>query len=429
MTSPRPAGARTDPDARLLRRATLQIAAWTSTAVAALILVMAAAVLIVDEHQQHQQADRVSQDAWADADDVSDPPARTWLVVRAPSGRRQVTPGAPAGVAGIDPADLRDGIVRTVRQGRELVIYTGDRPVGRVSAVYDLSPRELEERRLQISLGIAALIGILGAGAVGALIGRRAVRPLGQALALQRRFVADASHELRTPLSVLLLRAQLLQRHLRHSLDTERAQSLDQLVHDAKIMGDVVNDLLLSAELHHRPRTGQRVDLTSLATDVARSMQPLAAEQDVELTVRGPDPGSAPAVINGTAVALRRAVAALVDNAVAHTPPEGRVQLRVMTAATTVAVTVTDDGEGLDATDTRRLVERFSRGTARGDGRRFGLGLSLVDEVARAHAGTLTVDSAPGAGAAFTLTFPADPGTGHGDAPGPATGGPSTHRL
>jgi signal transduction histidine kinase len=399
--------ATTDPDVRLLGRAALQVAVWTLAAVSALVLTMAGAVLVVDERQQHQQADQVARTAWAGTDDIGDPPAQTWLIVVTASGRRRSTPGAPAAVVGLDPNALKDGIVRTVRDDRELVIYTGDRDIGRVSAAYDMSSRELEERRLQISLAIAALLGVVGAGAVGALIGRRAVRPLGQALVLQRRFVADASHELRTPLSVLLLRTQLLRRHLDPSLPPERLQEMDRLVHDTKALGDVVNDLLLSLELQHRPQDGQGVDLGALSKDVVDSMQPLAAQHSVDLSVRHPlGPGTGSAMVNGAAAALRRAIASLIDNAIAHTPPGGRVQVTVTAATTQVRIIVTDDGEGLDPADTQRLVERFSRGTPTGDGRRFGLGLSLVDEVARAHAGTLTVDGEPGVGAQFTLTFP-----------------------
>jgi two-component system, OmpR family, sensor kinase len=395
------------PDARLLRRASRRVAAQTAAAVAVVVLTMAAAVLLIDEHQQQAHADQVTRTTWANADDVGDPGAGTWLVVQPHAGVRQVTPGAPSVVAGLDPRTLHDGASRVVRDGQELAVWTGDRRIGRVSAVFDLSPRELEEQRLLVSLGAAALLGVAGAAAVGALIGRRAVRPLGEALGLQRRFVADASHELRTPLTVLLTRAQLLRRRTNGTLSPEDANDLDRLVQDAKVLGDVVNDLLLSTELQHREQGGTPVDLVAVATDVTHSLQPLAQARSVELSVSSPaSTGPGPATVTGAPAALRRAITSLVDNAIAHTPPAGHVRVAVRSREDDITVAVVDDGEGLDPGQAHRLVERFARGTASQSGRRFGLGLALVDEVARAHGGSLSVDGAPGAGASFTLRLP-----------------------
>ena len=80
----------------------------------------------------------------------------------------------------------------------------------RFVAIYDQSRHVAEEHRLIVAVTIAGLLGILLAALIGWVVARRAARPLGAALALQRRFVADASHELRTPLAVVHTRAQLL---------------------------------------------------------------------------------------------------------------------------------------------------------------------------------------------------------------------------
>ena len=97
------------------------------------------------------------------------------------------------------------------RHYRALVV---DRPEGRVVALTDLAPYRAGLTRLLSALALAELAGVLASIAVVVLFTRRSVQPLAQALALQRRFVADASHELRAPLTVLHTRAQMLRRRI-----------------------------------------------------------------------------------------------------------------------------------------------------------------------------------------------------------------------
>ena len=111
--------------------------------------------------------------------------------------------------------------------------------------------------------------------------------------------------------------------------------------------------------------------------------------------------------ISGAESALRRVVTALVDNAIGHTPPGGRVVVALEAPSPdTVRLSVRDSGVGFDQAEGRSLFERFSRGTA-GRGQRFGIGLSLVREVVEAHGGTVSAEGRPGAGAVFTVDLPA----------------------
>jgi signal transduction histidine kinase len=387
-------------DRRLLRRASITVAVQSALAVAVVVGVMAGGVLLVDGHARAVRVERATRGVWATADDVNDPPSGTWLVSVSASGDRRATAGAPGWLAGLDPAALPDGRGRVDLGEHQVVTWTGTRPSGRrLTAAVDVHPLAEQAERLRTSMIIAALLGVLGAAAAGGLIGRWAVRPLGQALALQRRFVADASHELRTPLTVLTMRAQVLRRHLP---DGDVAAEADQLVRDARTMGDVVNDLLLSAELRHEPQRGELVDLKDLAQEVVESLRPLAEERGVEITHVGGSSGH----VRGAPSALRRALSSLADNAIAHTHRGGHVRVEVSTQCDLARLVVVDDGEGLDPAEARAMVQRFTRGTTRDSGRRFGLGLALVEEVATAHGGRLEIDGSPGAGASFALVLP-----------------------
>lgn len=390
----------TDQDRRLLRRTTVALAVQSAVAVAVVVGVMVGGLLLVDRHERTVRIAEATRGVWSTADDVNDPPPGTWLVEVSASGERRSTRDAPSWLADVDPAVLPDGQARLHVADQELVAWTGvRRPGQRLTAVYDVRSLEEQTERVRAAMLAAAALGVLGAALVGGLLARRAVRPLAEALALQRRFVADASHELRTPLTVLTTRAQLLRRHV----DARGvADEADQLVRDAQAMGEVVNDLLLSAELRHVPQRGEPVDLQALADEVVASLLPLAQERGVAFVRTG----SAEATVRGARSALRRAVSSLADNAIAHTPAGGHVSIDVGTDGAEVSVAVVDDGEGLDPSAARAMVRRFARGTTRDEGRRFGLGLALVEEVARAHGGRLEIDGSPGAGASFTLVVP-----------------------
>ena len=118
-------------------------------------------------------------------------------------------------------------------------------------------------------------------------------------------------------------------------------------------------------------------------------------------------------VVTGVRSSLRRALAALADNALAHVSAGGTVTVAARRDGAYVCLIVTDDGEGLDPADAARLLERFARGEPRRSqpGRRFGLGLALVSDVVHAHRGRLHIDGRPGTGATFTIALPASSGT------------------
>lgn len=104
------------------------------------------------------------------------------------------------------------------------------------------------------------------------------------------------------------------------------------------------------------------------------------------------------------AEAVRRALLNLVDNAISHGREGERVQVSADSDGSEVRLCVADDGPGIAGTERRRIFGRFERGSTEAPG--TGLGLFLVEEVARAHGGRVDLETAEGQGSTFTLVLP-----------------------
>ena len=398
----------TDGDFGVVRRAGRVAAAQASLALAAVLLVVGAVVYIVDVRVQDQQITAALSAVAQTADDVTDPPPGMILVLRDTTGKVAVSAdGVPTAKLLARPVGFSDAWVRGVPY-RAVVV---DRPEGRVVALLDLEPYRTGRTRLLVSLGVAELVGILASIGVVTLLTRRSIRPLVTAIALQRRFVADASHELRAPLTVLHTRIQLLARRLDDGDLTRARAQVDALASDTRLLGEVIEDLLASASMtsEHAPRA--RVDLAAVVEAVSDSMTQHCETAGVRLIVEVGELSSPDdVVVLGSSTALRRALTALVDNALAHEHPGGTIVVALRRQADHVVVDVRDDGVGIDPSAAGSLFDRFSHGhahTAAGDHRRrHGIGLALVREIAQAHGGHIGFSQTPGGGATFTLTIP-----------------------
>lgn len=391
---------RPDGDQVLVRRAALRIGAQVTALVAATLLVVLAVATLLVLREQGRETDHQLRATAATADDVSDPPAGYWIALT-DNGTRHLSPGTPQQLAD-RLAHLTTGLREFDLAGTEYRVLTAGRPGGElVQVAVDLAPQHAEHDRLLRVMAGAAGASLLAAAALGVLLGRRAVRPLADALSLQRAFVADASHELRTPLTVLSTRVQVLAAELRRSeLAAQTAEDLAGVVSDVQRLGDVLEDLLVAADPQAEDLHA-KVDLSALVTDLTRSTTAHAAAREVVLTATTPGP----VVVPGAAAALRRAVLALVDNAVDHTPPGGRVELTVRRTGRSAVVSVHDTGPGLDPEAAATVVRRFHSGGQRAGRAHYGLGLALTHDVAARHGGQLRLAPSD-RGATFELVLP-----------------------
>lgn len=397
-------------DLAVVRRAGRIAALQASLALTAVLLLVGAVIFLVDAQVQKQQiADQLTS-VVGTADDVTDPPPGMQLVLRDLAGETS------ASADGLPIAELlgREPGFSDIRIGDESYrVLVADRPRGRVVALLALESYEASRNRLLLALGAAELAGILASVGVVVLLTRRSLRPLTEALALQRRFVADASHELRAPLTVLHTRIQLLARRFDDG-DAHRAkEQIEALAADTRVLGEVIEDLLASASMASNGVPRDRVDVADLAEDVRASMSEHAASAGVTLAVNRDTEASTTAfVVLGSAAALRRALTSLVDNALAHEHAGGSIEICLRRRGPNVVIDVRDDGVGVDPDAMDGLFARFSHGhahTATGGRERYGIGLALVREIAVAHHGDISVAQTPGGGATFTLTLAAAP--------------------
>ncbi|WP_052371362.1 sensor histidine kinase [Amycolatopsis taiwanensis] len=394
-------------DDRLIRRTALRMGIQSALVVAVAVALLCGVAVLVVLSSQHKQQEDLLTTTLARVDDVNDPPAGMWLVMQRGS-HRAATPGMPLGLP-YEPdlaATATDGMTRVAEEVRagphEYAVLTQWRDDYVVQAILDLRSAHQERDRLLRDLMITSLGGLVLAGVVGVWLGRRAVTPLAEALAIQRRFVADAGHELRTPLTLLSTRAQLLRRRARQGGDPVALSSdADDLVQDAAQLTEILEDLLLAADPRQEvPR--QPVDLAELVRQAVAAAEPAAAEHGVALVV-----DSEPIQVSGYEAGLRRAVNALLDNGIRH----ARATLRVVVGplGRQARVDFVDDGPGLDPAIMPTMFRRFASGPAEqapGQRRRYGLGLSLVSDIAARHGGSVSARNADGGGAILRLLLP-----------------------
>ena len=223
--------------------------------------------------------------------------------------------------------------------------------------------------------------------------------------ATRRDFVANVSHELKTPVGAMALLAEAL---LASADDSETVRRFaEKVLVEANRLGDMVAELIELSRLQGAEPLPDVIEVdVDRVVGEAISRHKVAAD-NANIEVRTDAPGGLRVL--GDETLLITALANLVSNAIAYSPPGSPVTISRRRRGENVEIAVTDRGIGIALEDQERVFERFFRGDkarSRATGG-SGLGLAIVKHVAANHNGTIGVWSKPGTGSTFTLSIPA----------------------
>lgn len=328
------------------------------------------------------------------------------------------------------------------------ILPRNDRPPGWLKVARSLQPVEntLSKLLRQHLLKVPLLLGMIGFG--GLFLANRALKPIGQITQMaervrvsgnltqrihyqgttddelkrlatlfdemldslqstfeyEKRFTADASHELRTPLTALKGRLHVTLSQPRTPDMYEETLQAIELEVDRLIR--LSNDLLLLSRLDKRQQDTclESIDLSELLAEIIDQILPLINAKKLYLSTQI-RPGIQ---LQGSPDHIIRLFLNLLDNAVKYTPEKGSISLIADVYHNSIKVIISDTGIGIPSEHLPHLFERFYR-VEKSRSRTIGgtgLGLAIAQEIVHRHGGSIAVQSQPGNGTTFTVSFP-----------------------
>ena len=257
-------------------------------------------------------------------------------------------------------------------------------------------------RNVVVLAAVALPLLLVLAGAGGYLIARRAFRPLDQMAATASAISQGSDLSARIPVSVILGACEYAEKY--DETPEERRETMEMIHRQSRRMSALISQLLSMTRMEQGTEAvrWEALDLAALARGLAQ--EPAFAGEPITQNLR-------PAEVTGDSQLLERLLRNLLENALryGHRPGE-EPQITVTTgrAGEEAFLTVADQGPGIPEEEQEKVWQRFYRGDPSRTGEEgTGLGLSLARQIAQLHGGSLTLESRPSQGCAFTLRLPA----------------------
>ena len=229
---------------------------------------------------------------------------------------------------------------------------------------------------------------------------------LDNAFSTQKQFSANAAHELRTPLAVLQTNLEVFEKKQEPEM-VEYRQLFTMIKEQTARLSQLVGTLLDMTNLKSVPRTDQ-VTLEELVDEVFCDLDPVAEKAGISIHFNNSANQDSHTDVTGSYVLLYRAVYNLVENAIKYNRPNGSVTVSVKEKNSQVMILVKDTGIGISPENQKKIFDPFfrvdkSRSRAMGGA---GLGLALVDSIAREHGGSVKVLESNEKGSIIALMLP-----------------------
>lgn len=266
-------------------------------------------------------------------------------------------------------------------------------PIERLTgAVTRRGPKDLRPLRADSPTELVPLVT-----ALNSFMGR-----LRTSLSRTEDFIAEAAHRVRTPLATVRTQAEVTHRKLQKP---EHKQAIREMIRaideSARSAGQMLDHAMVTFRADSLLR--EDLDMASLMAEVCARLSPTADLKDIVIRQDLPDH---PAPFQGDGILLQAALQNILDNAIKYSPDDSDINVQV-TASDVLQLSITDAGRGFGQADLAHVTTRYARGENVGDIVGSGLGLTIADEVAKAHGGRLAItQNEKGSGACVSLILP-----------------------
>jgi len=229
---------------------------------------------------------------------------------------------------------------------------------------------------------------------------------LEEADAVKTRFLANMSYEFRTPLTSIGGFAELLQSGVAGDLSTQAQDYVGAILSAVERLRAQIESVLdlTQSEAGLLPIATEEIELLPLVTQIVREREEAIETKGLTLDLRG---DRSAGKVMADARQLGRAIGNVIDNAIAATPPDGRILVALSRRKQGARIVISDNGSGMKPSEMARALDGYRVGTdGRPEARRGGLGLPLARQLIEAHGGRLDIQSEKGTGTTVTVTLP-----------------------